>query len=73
MSNIKATKHDIVPAGLCMPGAKEWFTQNGLQDQWRGFIKDGIDIDTLSATGCPLAAKVVAQALIRQGVEDGEK
>lgn len=73
MSNTKATKHDIVPAGLCMPGAKAWFTQNGLQDQWRTFIKDGIDIDILTATGCPLAAKVVEQALIREGASDGEK
>ena len=40
---------DFRTCGIC-PRARLWFEEHGLS--WRGFVKDGIEVDILRATGC---------------------
>lgn len=47
-------------ARLCTKGGRAWFARYGLS--WNDFLKDGIDIPTLGATGDPLAARAIAKA-----------
>lgn len=47
-------------ARLCTKGGREWFARYNLS--WSDFLKNGIDIETLEATGDPLAARAIAKA-----------
>lgn len=47
-------------ARLCTKGGRAWFASYGLS--WTNFLKEGIDIATLEATGDPLAARAIAKA-----------
>lgn len=47
-------------AGYCASGARDWFARHGLS--WGEFIAHGIAAHRLAATGCPLAAAVIAHA-----------
>lgn len=46
--------------GYCAEGARAWFAAHGLS--WRDFVFNGIDADILTATGDPMALRVVEQA-----------
>lgn len=50
----------IRQANLCTGGARTWFERHGLS--WRDFINDGIPVESLEATGDPLAFRVTAEA-----------
>lgn len=56
---------DIRLAGHCPSGAKQWFDDMGID--FRSFLKDGIDSETLLATGDGLAKQVVSRAKQRRG------
>lgn len=50
-------KH-IRAAGMCMlPGAKTWFERYGLD--WKDFIRNGVAIEDVIATGDELGMQVV--------------
>jgi len=46
--------------GYCVPGARKWFAQHGLD--FRAFARDGIDAELLLATGDALAQRLVEHA-----------
>lgn len=46
--------------GFCRRQARVWFKRHGLD--WDTFRKEGMEADTLLATGCALARAVVEQA-----------
>ncbi|MEI2457493.1 hypothetical protein V2J18_22805 [Lysobacter firmicutimachus] len=46
--------------GFCAQGGREWFAYYGLD--WGAFVRDGIDADTLEATGDALGLHLVAFA-----------
>lgn len=44
-------------AGLCVHGTRGWFARHGLD--FRAFLREGIDAETLLATGDAMARRVV--------------
>lgn len=44
-------------AKICVPGARDWWARRGLD--WRDFVRNGIDAETLLETGDPDAVRVV--------------
>lgn len=56
--------------GVCK-GARHWFERHGLD--WRAYLRDGIDVADLRATGDipDLIDKLEAQAKMREAREDG--
>lgn len=46
--------------GLCVNGTRTWFARHGLD--FRGFLRDGIDADTLLDIGDAMALRVVEHA-----------
>jgi len=44
-------------AGLCVNGSRSWFARHGLD--FRAFLRDGLDAETLLATGDAMAQRVV--------------
>lgn len=53
-------KTDLLPAGMCVPGAKEFFKANGLD--WRDFVRNGIEVEKLIAVNDAMANKVIEVA-----------
>ncbi|BAO82906.1 hypothetical protein SMCB_0678 [Serpentinimonas maccroryi] len=47
-------------AGMCVHGARAWFARHNLD--FRAFLIEGIDADTLLATGDAMAQRVVEHA-----------
>lgn len=47
-------------ASICAKGGRDWFRARNLD--WSKFVAEGIDSSVLSATGDPLALRVVAAA-----------
>lgn len=56
---------DIRKSGYCVKGAKQWFAAHGLD--FKDFLKNGIDAETLCKAGDGLAQKVVAERRARDG------
>ena len=46
--------------GLCVNGSRAWFVRNGLD--FRAFLREGLDAQTLLATGDAMAQRVVEHA-----------
>lgn len=46
--------------GFCNRKSREWFARHGLD--WTDFVRNGIDAEILSETGCALAAALVEHA-----------
>ena len=44
-------------SGLCVHGTRTWFARHGLD--FRAFLREGIDAQTLLATGDAMALRVV--------------
>ena len=55
---------DMHAIDFCNRGARQWFAQQGLS--WADFVQEGIDAETLLATGDAMAADVVAAARHRE-------
>lgn len=61
MTTIKAYPRHLQQCGYCLvPGGAIWFRQHGFD--WRDFVKNGIDIELLRATGDAMAYRVIAKA-----------
>lgn len=58
--DIQVLPRDVAAAGLCMSGAREWGTLYGFS--LSEFLKNGLPIEQLRATGCPLCLRACAQA-----------
>lgn len=69
MSKIIVTKIDVLNAGFCSSGTREWCRLNGFTSK---DVHDGIPADKMLATGCSLGAAVVSEAVKRAAREDGE-
>jgi hypothetical protein len=52
--------------GLCVNGTRTWFARHDLD--FRAFLREGLDADTLLATGDAMAQRVVEHA--RQQEQD---
>lgn len=59
---------DCRRAGHCPSGIRAWFVERDLN--FRDFIKNGIDVDTLLSTGDALANQVVARTFGDVGGEE---
>ncbi len=53
------TKQDVIAAGFCAAGLREWCRLNGIP---ASALRDGMDHQMLLDTGCELAAQVVEVA-----------
>jgi len=58
---------DIRNAGHCVAGARTWFREYDLD--FRDFLKNGIDSETLLATGDALAEQVVQRKIERENLD----
>jgi len=47
-------------AGFCARGARDWCASHGID--WAAFVREGIDAETLLATGDALARRLVDHA-----------
>ena len=56
---------DMHAIDFCNRGARQWFKEHGLS--WADFVRDGLEAETLLATGDAMAADVVAAARRREG------
>ena len=63
----RVTIDDIRKAGHCVKGAKAWFERHDLD--FRDFLKNGIDVDELLASGDSLAEQVVRSKRERDSAE----
>jgi len=57
------TVQDLRAARLCFQGSRPWLARHGFS--WQEFLANGIDAETLEATGDALALRVIAQARAR--------
>lgn len=64
MNNLIVTIDDVRAVGLCVNGSRTWFARHGLD--FRAFLHDGCDADTLLATNDAMALRVVEHARTRQ-------
>lgn len=60
MSDLIVTIAHVRAAGLCVNGSRAWFERHGLN--FRAFLREGLDADTLLATGDAMAQRVVDYA-----------
>ncbi len=65
MSEIRVTPADVVNSGSCVRGARQWFALNGMADQFRTFIRDGVPLETIQALNCPIANRACEEAINR--------
>lgn len=61
-------KQDVVAAGFCGPGLKEWCRLNGFTAQ---DVSNGIPEDRIIAAGCSLGMKCLEKAREREAFEIG--
>lgn len=54
------TIEHVRASGLCVHGTRSWFDRHGLD--FRAFLREGIDAQTLLATGDAMALRVVEHA-----------
>lgn len=60
----RITIDHVRAAGLCVHGARTWFARHALD--FRAFLQQGLDADTLLATGDAMAERVVEFARRQQ-------
>ena len=63
---IVATKADVIAAGFCAAGMREWCRLHGFS---AADIRDGIPIEKLEAIDCDLARRVVEAAKTRSNAK----
>ena len=59
------TIKDVRVAGFCAQGARRWFESHGFD--FRDFMQNGMDSETLLATGDQMAIRVVSMKEIADG------
>ena len=59
-TDVTVTIDDVRAVGLCVNGTRVWFARHDLD--FRAFLRDGCDADTLLATGDAMAQRVVEHA-----------
>ena len=59
-TNVTVTIDDARAVGLCVNGTRTWFARHDLD--FRAFLREGCDADTLLATGDAMAQRVVEHA-----------
>ncbi|MCF6317353.1 MAG: hypothetical protein L3J30_14000 [Marinosulfonomonas sp.] len=64
---IIVTVQDLRAARLCFQGSRPWLARHGLS--WQDFLANGIEAETLEATGDALAKRVISQARARMARE----
>jgi len=64
MTDLIVTIDDVRAAGLCVNGSRAWFARHGLD--FRAFLREGLDAQTLLATGDAMALRVVEYARQQQ-------
>jgi len=62
-ADVTVTIDDVRAVGLCVNGTRLWFARHDLD--FRAFLREGCDADTLLATGDAMALRVVERARIR--------
>lgn len=67
MTNVVVIPRDLPAAGLCVEGAKEWMNLNGLS--FRAFMREGLPVDVVRQTGCPLGEQACVAAELRTAEE----
>lgn len=65
MTDIRVMPSDVVASGSCIRGARQWFELNGLTEEFRTFIKEGIPIETVQALNCPIGNRACEVAIKR--------
>ena len=69
MSEIIITIAHVRAVGLCVNGSRTWFERHGLD--FRAFLREGLDAETLLATGDAMALRVVEHARTQAAQEQG--
>lgn len=69
MAEPRVTMNHVRQAKLCARGARAFFARYGLD--WPGFLREGIAVDALEATGDGLVTRVCAIA--REEAEHGRQ
>ena len=59
-TDVTVTIDDVRAVGLCVNGTRTWFARHDLD--FRAFLRDGCDAETLLATGDAMAQRVVEHA-----------
>ena len=59
-TDVTVTIDDVRAVGLCVNGTRTWFARHDLD--FRTFLRDGCDAETLLATGDAMALRVVEHA-----------
>ena len=59
-TDVTVTIDDVRAVGLCVNGTRAWFARHDLD--FRAFLRDGCDAETLLATGDAMAQRVVEHA-----------
>lgn len=67
----RVTVQDLRASRLCFQGARPWFARHGLD--WQRFLHEGLDAETLAATGDALAMRVIAIAEAREAVASAKE
>ena len=68
-ADVTVTINDVRAAGLCVNGSRAWFARHGLD--FRAFLREGLDAQTLLATNDAMALRVVEHARARSAQEHG--
>jgi arsenate reductase-like glutaredoxin family protein len=68
MSAVTVKAHHIPKAGLCMRGARQWFSLHGID--YADFIQNGISSDKVLALNDALGDRVVQIAIAEAEGED---
>lgn len=68
-SDVIVTIDDVRAVGLCVNGSRAWFDRHALD--FRTFLREGLDAETLLATNDAMALRVVEHARARSSQEHG--
>lgn len=61
---MKITMRDVRGAGMCSKGARQFFKRHRLS--WPEFLKAGVDVEKVEATGDAMALRVIEVARERR-------
>jgi hypothetical protein len=64
-SDLPIRSRELVQCGMCTKGQKQWFSEHGLD--FTDFLKNGVAVEVLLATGDGLATKAVEMVRARRG------
>jgi|CryGeyDrversion2_2_1046609.scaffolds.fasta_scaffold00548_9 hypothetical protein len=60
----KLTIHDLRAAGFCVTGIKDHYEKMGLDQDFRSFVRNGLDIES---------ARLIDDAHVQRGIEKAEE